>query len=450
MSGYTNTVLEKTFADATIFPWLMFLFTGPGTPPKEQIEVYAKSNTNELTLVPIIDYDVTINPLLPEQFNLSWTPPPGPPGAVAIIIFRRVTGLYEPFLPGAFLSAEALNSRFNLLTLSVTDLDYYQAKTIPRYSAQAIANHGEDQSDLLKGMKTDDLDLPFLGAGEPQDTVMIWGKKLTDNSGNGTFLPYVYETPGGGGNLPQFKAELLQGCPAATSGAQLVHCCAPAGAAGGPSMSLQNYVGVSLPNATIAVGTIPGAGLVGVNVGGVQSNVQDFLNVTLPAAGTAPLYDDAGADKIGYGGLSTAPNTVSSSLNALITRTDRLKKIAEPGESIVGVFAANQSTFTIATAFTAPYNNFTNLSRIQAEIIFQTTGSTLTVRVPVVSGIDYNCALNLGNTASVPFPLPTGEIGVWISFLGTTVIRLVAAQTTGTWGPTVSAKLYAYLKTDYV
>jgi len=320
MTAYTNTVLEKTYAATTTTPWEMFLYPNQ-TPLDTQITLYGQGPgpTYQLTELPTTDWDIVYNPLLPEQFEIAWTPPPGPGAGTypIIVIFRRVFGQYDPFLPGGFLSAEALNLRFNLLTLATNDLSYYQRGTIPRYKAEAIINNNAGTA--LDGMKGEDLDLPYLGTGGVFGDVWIWGKQITDtpNPGDGQFVPVLFESAGSG-TLPQFKNELLQGCPAPTAGANLVHCCVPGTSFGGPSMSLQQYIGEALPyNANAATA---GANQIGLYIdGGAHigaTNVSDFCN-ELHYIGVPPYTGTAGASHIGYGGWGISSSTVAGCLSRL-------------------------------------------------------------------------------------------------------------------------------------
>ena len=162
----SNTVLRRALPLVTpTDPWPMYIVDA------DQIEVWVEFTPGDVVKQLPVTYNIQINPTSYWEFVFTWTTPPGPVGGTQLIIFRRTRGVVNQFPPGSFLTAEALNLRFDLDNLSINDTAYYQTKTNPSYSKQTIASHGVfdpiPATDSNPALNQDDLDLPYLGTGAP-------------------------------------------------------------------------------------------------------------------------------------------------------------------------------------------------------------------------------------------------------------------------------------------
>jgi len=323
--SYTNTVLSKPIEFATNTPWDMFLYTGT-VPYKEQVYVYVSAGVpgQIQVLIPLttLQFDITVFPTSIQQFTLDILVTPIPSIWTHVIIFRRAQGAYQPYEPGNPLTAESLNNRFNLLTLVTNDLEYYQKLTIPRYRAAAIIDHGVSLNPL-DGMKIQDLELPYLGAGATVGDIYGWGKRITNTpaAGDGYFEPVKLESTNDP-DLPNFIAKLGKQCVPAPDlpGSSLVGICAPAPVSGGPGMTLHEYINVGLVSAVNAASS--GAQAVGAFFGGAPSTVQSALtslktDVDANTSGIATNQTNilTNASNIGINTQNIAANTLAITAN---------------------------------------------------------------------------------------------------------------------------------------
>jgi len=353
---YENTVLSQPY-QAAPSTWDMFLF--PGTVPlTDQIEVY-EVDAGGAIITPAGTYTLALD-TNPENFILTWVVPPV--GAVTVYIFRRVQGAYEPFFPGAFLSAEALNHRFNLLTAARFDLLYYQDKTIPRYSVSALNEHGiPAYPPMSKGMPLPDLELPALH-GETLNNVWTWGKTITNspNPGDGYFSPYLISS-GTYPTTPIFESALALQCPPATAGAHLIGVCSFLGF----SMTAQEWITDIIPRDFDAASS--GAQNIYAYVGNVKTSVQDSLDDFPPVVAShtadiaAHVIDIAANASATAANLLLIPNNAADIANNVTTisngthlRTHFLPETAtSPG---------NIQTVSFA-GFPAPFNDRNNITK---------------------------------------------------------------------------------------
>ena len=368
--SYTNTVLSKPIEFATNTAWDMFLYTG-SVPYKEQVYVYISAGVpgQIQVLIPLttLQFDITVFPTSIQQFTLDILVTPIPSIWTHVIIFRRAQGAYQAYEPGNPLTAESLNNRFNLLTLVTNDLEYYQKLTIPRYRAAAIIDHGAS-ANPLDGMKIQDLELPYLGAGATVGDIYGWGKRITNTpaAGDGYFEPVKLESTNDP-DLPNFIAKLGKQCVPAPDlpGSSLVGICAPAPVSGGPGMTLHEYINVGLVSAVNAASS--GAQAVGAFFGGAPSTVQSALtslktdiDTNTSAIATNQTNIIANADAIATNAVDIANNTtaITANTNAL----DNGVPLRSYFDTLLVPIPGN--VFFDYTALPAPFNLGANIFKI--------------------------------------------------------------------------------------
>ena len=343
----SNTVLRRPLplVHPSIFPMYITSLTSPW----EDVEVYVENGT-EVVKQAVATYDISINPVLYWQFTFTWTGTP--PTGTNVVIFRRVRGVVIPLDPGAFLSAEALNQRFNLENLGINDLQYYQQKTNPSYSAQAIVEHGTWDPlapDSNPALPDDDLQLPYLGTGTLlQGEIYTWGKKI-DNivTGAGEFQQVLIKSPGGSGTtVAQFKASLSDCSSSADAGGNLVGVWSAANPAigwTGGCLQVQPWFENMSKSGSAADA---GGNQVGLYIDNLipqkagPVSVQGFAN-RLSEPGIGPYTVTSGAADIGYGGWSLpGVQTVASCLSRL---NDPATSAADSGAAYVQWWTGTQS-----------------------------------------------------------------------------------------------------------
>ena len=322
-ANISNTVLRKPLPLVAPSVWDMYITTR--TTPWEDVEVYVETG-GIVVYYPPAAYLILVGNASWWEFTFSWVGPA--PAGDHVIIFRRVRGVVIPLAPGAFLSAEALNQRFDLENLGINDLQYYQQKTNPSYSPEAITLHGAwdpTAPESNAAMKDEDLELPFLASGTlVQNEVWGWGKKIENaGTGEGKFQQVLLESPTGGGTVGQLATDLANCSSALLAGGNMVGLwSAPNPAIGwlGNCTYIQPWF-ENVSKSTSALDT--GALQVGLYIEQAVApkegpvNVQDYCN-RLSEAGAAPYTNTSGAADIGYGGWGLGgTQTVASCLSRL-------------------------------------------------------------------------------------------------------------------------------------
>jgi len=347
----SNTVLRQVLSGVPGFAWPMYLAGATNQDKKDQIKVYVQSGAT-VTIVPASDYTITI--LTPDYwtFSITFLNPPGGP-TDTIIIFRRTRGVVDQFPTSAFLTAEALNQRYDLDNLGINDSAYYQSKTNPMYSPKAVAERGvwdtSGSPDSNPALAPEDLQLPYLGTGSPTvGDVYTWGKKITNNPavGDGEFEQVLIGSSSGGGTVAQLVQELAECNSSATAGGNFIGLWSAANPAIGWNPPLSGCFPGNLQGwfeRMISTGPNPGdtgATQVGMqitgtgnypvyNTGGNETTVQTYGNAFHNFGTPAARHYDSGSSFVGYSawglnapvvapdGNTYSANTVAGCLNRL-------------------------------------------------------------------------------------------------------------------------------------
>ena len=143
-------------------------------------------------------------------YDLTLAVPPVAP--VVITILRRIE-ITDPenFSPGASLTAEDLNTRFDTSYLIEVDNKYYAENIEVTYGLQSLSY--TDGSPLLPG--TADIILPVLSTPGPTDAARVWAKDST-----GAIIDAPLDPSGK--SAAELETELASAVSPASSGAKMV------------------------------------------------------------------------------------------------------------------------------------------------------------------------------------------------------------------------------------
>jgi hypothetical protein len=327
-------------------------------PLNDQVELWHLNGTTVTLVDPSGPAGYTIQIQHPSywEFIIVWTGLQ--PAGGTLYVFRRTRGVVEAFTIGSFLSAEALNQRFDLDNLGINDTAYYQSKTNPMYSKKAIALKGVPDITSVPAknpaLPLTDLELPYLGTGSPAfHDIYTWGKRITNspNPGDGEFEQVLIGSSSGGGTVAQLVAELANCTSAGTAGGNLIglwsppnpNLTPPVGGWPGDCQFLEDwYLKMSASTPSTATGgtqigihiTGPGNWNISHTPGaGPETSVQTYCDA-LHLFGTNPsLHYDSGASWIGYSGWGlnapvVAPDGKSYNANAVAGCLNRLNDTA--------------------------------------------------------------------------------------------------------------------------
>jgi len=420
----SNTVLLRALPIAPVSQtWPMLLNTKDGN-INDQVELWRQDGAAVDKVDPAGGNGYTIEIQNPNywEFVINWTG--AQPTGDTLYVFRRTRGVVEAFTVGAFLSAEALNQRFDLDNLGINDTAYYQSKTNPMYSKQAIAEKGVPDTTSGVPFKNPvlpegDLNLPYLGsASSTPGDVYTWGKKI-DNSGTGTgtFEPVLIGSSSGGGTVAQLVQELADCTSSGTAGGNLIGLWSAANPAigwnpplsgcfpGGVEGWFERMISTG-PNPGDTGGTQVGMRITGTgnyptyNTGGNETNVQTYGNAFHNFGDANDRFYESGSSFVGYSGwgLNTpvvAPdgktynaNTVAGCLNRL--NEDAISPTAS-GAAHVKWWSTNQSsTFSVQDGL----QRLSSITRLQGVLTGGSTGPLVIGQLPSaaigsVGAIDY-------------------------------------------------------------
>jgi len=354
----SNTVLLRALPITPVtLTWPMLLNEKDG-PLTDQVELWHLNGTTVTPVDPSGPAGYTIQIQHPSywEFIIAWTG--SQPVGGTLYVFRRTRGVVEAFTIGSFLSAEALNQRFDLDNLGINDTAYYQSKTNPMYSKKAIALKGMPDFTSVPaknpGLPLTDLELPYLGTGSPTfHDIYTWGKRITNspNPGDGEFEQVLIGSSSGGGTVAQLVAELADCTSAGTAGGNLIglwsapnpNLTPPAGGWPGDCQTLEDwYLKMSVTTPL----TDTGGTQIGINISGVgnwniyhtpgpgaETSVQTYCNGLHFFGDASHLHYDSGASWIGYSawGLNTpvvAPDGKSYNANTVAGCLNRLNDAA--------------------------------------------------------------------------------------------------------------------------
>lgn len=354
----SNTVLLRALPITPVtLTWPMLLNEKDG-PLTDQVELWHLNGTTVTPVDPSGPAGYTIQIQHPSywEFIIAWTG--SQPVGGTLYVFRRTRGVVEAFTIGSFLSAEALNQRFDLDNLGINDTAYYQSKTNPMYSKKAIALKGMPDFTSVPaknpGLPLTDLELPYLGTGSPTfHDIYTWGKRITNspNPGDGEFEQVLIGSSSGGGTVAQLVAELANDTSAGTAGGTLIglwsapnpNLTPPPGGWPGDGQTLEDwYLKMSVTTPL----TDTGGTQIGINISGAgnwniyhtpgpgaETSVQTYCNGLHFFGDASHLHYDSGASWIGYSGWGlnapvVAPDGKSYNANTVAGCLNRLNDTA--------------------------------------------------------------------------------------------------------------------------